>query len=72
MLVTSRDHLTGLITGHHHLPIDGLEEADALALLTERLGAKRLAAEPNAVDDLLSWCGGYPRGFLLLRHRLGG
>ena len=52
VLVTSRSTLAGLITRHgaHHLHLDVLTDAEARALLTARLGADRVAAEPDAVD----------------------
>ncbi|MEV5721154.1 BTAD domain-containing putative transcriptional regulator [Amycolatopsis mediterranei] len=34
--------------------------AEAHALLAARLGADRVAAEPDAVDELVALCGGYP------------
>ena len=71
VLVTSRDHLTGLITGHgtHHLPVDVLSSADARTVLSYRLGAARLAAEPDAVGDLLARCGGYPLALTIVAGR---
>ncbi|MBB5959776.1 DNA-binding SARP family transcriptional activator/tetratricopeptide (TPR) repeat protein [Saccharothrix tamanrassetensis] len=62
VLVTSRNHLPGLVTGHgaRHLSLDVLPEADARALLTDRLGAARIAAEPTAVRELVDLCDGYP------------
>jgi tetratricopeptide (TPR) repeat protein len=61
VLVTSRRRLTSLITryGAHHLPIDVLSDDDARQLLVTRLGAERANAEPEAVDELLSRCGGF-------------
>jgi DNA-binding SARP family transcriptional activator/Tfp pilus assembly protein PilF len=62
VLVNSRDHLTGLITGHgaHPIAVDILSDAEALDLLGTRLGPERLVAEPDAVDELLAHCGGFP------------
>ncbi|HEX3782137.1 MAG TPA: BTAD domain-containing putative transcriptional regulator, partial [Pseudonocardiaceae bacterium] len=62
VLVTSRDHLSGLVTGHgaHPLPIDILDNAEARALLADRLGSARLAAEADAVEELLAFCSGFP------------
>ncbi|WP_433271609.1 BTAD domain-containing putative transcriptional regulator [Actinosynnema sp. CS-041913] len=71
VLVTSRQHLTGLVAAHgaHHLPIDVLTEPDARALLTARLGAERVAAEPAAVADLLACCGGFPLALSIVAGR---
>ena len=62
VLVNSRDRLSGLVTGHgaHQVVLDILADADARELLRVRLGAERLAAEPEAVDELLALCGGFP------------
>ncbi|MEV0676111.1 BTAD domain-containing putative transcriptional regulator [Actinosynnema sp. NPDC050436] len=62
VLVTSRRRLPNLIAGHgaHHVPLDALSDAEARDLLTARLGAGRVAAEPAAVAELVRLCGGFP------------
>jgi tetratricopeptide (TPR) repeat protein len=62
VVVTSRNRLPGLVTGHcaHHLPLDVLSDAESRALLADRLGSPRVAAEPEAVDRLIALCGGFP------------
>ncbi len=62
VVVTSRNRLPGLISGHgaQHLPLDVLPDAEARALLTERLGTDRVDAEPAAVAELIGLCGGFP------------
>ncbi|MFI9815840.1 AfsR/SARP family transcriptional regulator [Saccharothrix variisporea] len=62
VLVTSRRRLASLIDRHgaRHLQLDVLDHAEARALLAARLGADRVAAEPDAVDELVELCGGYP------------
>lgn len=62
VLVTSRHHLPGLITRHgaHHLHVNVLTDNEARSLLTARLGAERITADPTAVDDLLAICSGFP------------
>ncbi|QUQ66270.1 SARP family transcriptional regulator [Kutzneria sp. CA-103260] len=54
-VVTSRDHLGGLIVseGARPIPLDLMTTAEAYDLLAGRLGPERLAAEPQAVDDLI-------------------
>ena len=62
VFVNSRDHLTGLVTSHgaHRVDLDILSGNEAHDLLRARLGRDRLAAEPDAVDELLALCGGFP------------
>ncbi|MBB5958115.1 DNA-binding SARP family transcriptional activator/tetratricopeptide (TPR) repeat protein [Saccharothrix tamanrassetensis] len=75
VLVTSRNRLTGLITGHsaHHVPLDMLADDEARALLADRLGAARVAAEPAAVAELVGLCGGFPLALSIVSgHAAGG
>lgn len=62
VLITGRHELASLIDRHgaRHLRLDALADVEARALLTARLGADRVAAEPGAVDDLLELCAGHP------------
>ncbi|MCC8246420.1 AfsR/SARP family transcriptional regulator [Saccharothrix luteola] len=62
VLVTGRTRLASLIDRHgaRHLQLDVLAPAEARALLSARLGADRVAAEPGAVDELADLCGRYP------------
>jgi DNA-binding SARP family transcriptional activator/Tfp pilus assembly protein PilF len=62
VLITGRTRLASLIDRHgaQHLPLGALTRTETRALLTARLGADRVAAEPGAVDELISLCGGYP------------
>ncbi|MFC4071580.1 AfsR/SARP family transcriptional regulator [Actinoplanes subglobosus] len=62
VLVTSRDTLGGLIArdGARRLDLGPLPHADAHALITNILGADRVAAEPEAADDLVAVCGRLP------------
>ncbi len=70
-IVTSRRHLAPLITryGARHLQLDILSHGEAHALLTERLGTARIAAEPAAAEALISLCGRYPLALAIMgRH----
>ncbi|MEU3642105.1 BTAD domain-containing putative transcriptional regulator [Lentzea sp. NPDC034063] len=71
VLVTSRRVLSTLIARHgaRHLDLTVLGDADARTLLELRLGASRLAAEPDAVSSLLDWCRGFPLALGLLAGR---
>lgn len=71
VLVTSRNQLSGLVIGHgaHHLALDALTDAEAHALLTARLGAERLAAEPAMARELVRLCSGLPLALSILAGR---
>ncbi len=58
VLVTSRNLLTGLIAelGAHSMMLDLLSPAEAKALLSDRIGADRVDAEPAAAATLAEQC----------------
>ena len=58
VLVTSRSQLEGLAAadGARMISLDVLSPAEAVHLLTARLGPARAAAEPGAVDDIARLC----------------
>jgi DNA-binding SARP family transcriptional activator/tetratricopeptide (TPR) repeat protein len=62
VVVTSRHQLTGVVTTHGATPLvlGLLTDEEAHQLLVASLGARRVAAEPSAVDSLLCHCGGLP------------
>ncbi|MER5431789.1 BTAD domain-containing putative transcriptional regulator [Streptomyces sp. NPDC002588] len=62
VIVTSRNLLSGLIAvdGAHPLHLDVLSVAEARALLARRLGPGRVAAEPDAVEEIIARCAGLP------------
>jgi tetratricopeptide (TPR) repeat protein/transcriptional regulator with XRE-family HTH domain len=62
VLVTSRSQLSGLAAADGALlvSLDVLPHAEAVHMLTTRLGAARAAAEPAAVDQIASLCACLP------------
>jgi DNA-binding SARP family transcriptional activator/tetratricopeptide (TPR) repeat protein len=62
VIVTSRGQLTGLAAaeGAHLLTLDLLTEAESRGLLAGRLDSVRVAAEPQAVDELARLCARLP------------
>jgi tetratricopeptide (TPR) repeat protein len=71
VLVTSRLHLPGLISGHgaRHLALGVLSDPEARDLLAMRIGRERISAEPAAVEELLARCGGYPLALSIVAGR---
>jgi DNA-binding SARP family transcriptional activator len=70
-LVTSRSHLTGLVAGEGAYPItlDLLTAAGARDLLIRRLGERRVAHEPDAVDDIIAGCARLPLALTIAAAR---
>ncbi|WP_340380341.1 BTAD domain-containing putative transcriptional regulator [Streptomyces sp. SS7] len=62
VLVTSRKHLTSLVTTHSAqlLQLTVFEPAEARDLLVRHLGTDRIAAEPGPVATLIECCAGLP------------
>jgi tetratricopeptide (TPR) repeat protein len=71
VLVTSRDQLTGLLADHdaHLLTLDLFTASEARALLARRLGAGRVAAEPDAVDQIAARCTRLPLALTVITAR---
>ncbi|CAL9362078.1 Regulatory protein AfsR [Streptomyces sp. enrichment culture] len=72
VLISSRAQLTGLTASHQvaHLTVDGFDSATARELLTGRLGAERVAAEPDAVTTLVGRCAGLPLALSVVAARI--
>jgi DNA-binding SARP family transcriptional activator len=62
VLVTSRNQLSGLAAadGAQQLTLDVLTHAEAVHMLTARLGTARADAEPAAVERIARMCAGLP------------
>jgi tetratricopeptide (TPR) repeat protein/transcriptional regulator with XRE-family HTH domain len=71
VLVTSRNLLTDLVTqqGAYPLTLDVLAEAEAHDLLSQRLGAERLAAERDAARQLIDLCARLPLALSIIAAR---
>ncbi|HEX6873316.1 MAG TPA: tetratricopeptide repeat protein, partial [Micromonosporaceae bacterium] len=69
--VTSRNQLTALVATHNArpLPLDLLTPEDAVALLTRRIGADRVTAEPEAVNEIISRCAHLPLALAIVAAR---
>jgi DNA-binding SARP family transcriptional activator/tetratricopeptide (TPR) repeat protein len=71
VLVTSRNQLLSLVAadGARLLEIDLLPAEQARGLLASRLGEKRVAAEPAAVDEIVDACAGLPLALSIVSAR---
>ncbi len=71
VVVTSRAELPGLTVTDGACPVslDVMSEADARELLAQRLGAPRLAAEPDAVSELITLCARLPLALAIAASR---
>ena len=69
-IVTSRSRLTGLLAGGAHaVALDVLDRAEAARLLARRLGDDRVAAEPEAAEQLVASCAGLPLALAVVGAR---
>ncbi|GAA4920043.1 DNA-binding SARP family transcriptional activator [Stackebrandtia albiflava] len=70
-VVTSRSDLTGLVTAHgaRRRGLRPLDDRDARDMLRQRVGHTRIAAEPEATDELLTHCAGLPLALGILGVR---
>ena len=71
LLVTSRKRLTGLIAadGARPLTLDLLTGEEAIRLLSHRIGAARVAAEPQAAEQIAGSCGRLPLALSVVAAR---
>jgi len=71
VLVTSRNQLTGLVAvdGAHPITLDILSVDEAFDLLARRLGPHRLAAESEAVTEIIRVCAGLPLALSIVAAR---
>ncbi|MFJ9482606.1 AfsR/SARP family transcriptional regulator [Streptomyces mirabilis] len=71
VIVTSRDQLHGLIAAQGALPLTlgPFSAEEAREALSRRLGAERVAAEPDAVERIIMLCGRLPLALAVLAAR---
>ncbi|MFE4973379.1 BTAD domain-containing putative transcriptional regulator [Kitasatospora sp. NPDC056651] len=69
VLITSRHRLARL-SGAHQLRLDTLPAGQALELLTRVVGAERVAAEPDAAEEVVQACGLLPLAVRIVASRL--
>jgi tetratricopeptide (TPR) repeat protein len=71
VLVTSRNAVAGLVATEdaHPLTLDLLAETEARQLLTRRLGADRVGAEPDAVQHIIAACARLPLALAIVAAR---
>ncbi|GAB7110122.1 BTAD domain-containing putative transcriptional regulator [Streptomyces phaeofaciens JCM 4814] len=71
VVVTSRSQLYGLVAGEgaHSVTLDVLGADDALRFLSRRLGAERIAREPDAAHRIVAACGGLPLALAIVGAR---
>ncbi|MGI5237652.1 AfsR/SARP family transcriptional regulator [Dactylosporangium sp. CA-139066] len=71
VVVTSRDPLTSLVAieGAVPVPVDLLTDVEARDLLISRLGARRVAAEPAAVERIVGCCARLPLALAVVAGR---
>ncbi|MBV9856380.1 MAG: tetratricopeptide repeat protein [Streptosporangiaceae bacterium] len=71
VVVTSRSPLTPLAAGHgaRLIPLDVLTDGEAAELLAARLGAERVAADPQTAAELAALCGRLPLALAITAAR---
>ena len=71
VIVTSRNQLPGLIVtdGAQPVAVDLMSAAEARQLLSRRIGASRVLAEPQAADDIIALCARLPLALMLVAAR---
>lgn len=62
VIVTSRNEMTGLVAAEGAMPLtlDVLSHAEAREMLARRLGRHRVAAEPEAAEEIIEACARLP------------
>lgn len=71
IVVTSRSSLADL-DGMRCVPVPTMSDADAAELIRRVVGRDRVAAEPEAVAEIVRWCAGLPLALRIAAARLAG
>jgi tetratricopeptide (TPR) repeat protein len=71
VVVTSRNRLSSLVAaeGAHSLNVELFTPTEARQMLSGRLGAARVAAEPDAVDEIIDRCARLPLALAVVAAR---
>jgi tetratricopeptide (TPR) repeat protein len=71
VVITSRSKLSGLVAtdGAQLLTVELLSTTDARDLLARRLGAGRLATDPQSADEIIETCGRLPLALAIVAAR---
>ncbi len=74
VMVTSRNEMTGLVAAEGAVPLtlDVLSDAEAHEMLARRLGQDRVAAEPQAAEEIISSCARLPLALGIAVGRAAG
>ena len=74
VMVTSRNEMTGLVAAEGAVPLtlDVLSDAEAHEMLARRLGQDRVAAEPEAAEEIISSCARLPLALGIMVGRAAG
>ncbi|MFE6306584.1 BTAD domain-containing putative transcriptional regulator [Nocardiopsis sp. NPDC057823] len=74
VLVTSRDRLSGLVAteGARSVGLGPLTPAEARRLLAARIGEHRVAAEPEALESIITGCDRFPLALVVAAARAAG
>jgi DNA-binding SARP family transcriptional activator/tetratricopeptide (TPR) repeat protein len=68
-VITSRNRLRGLAAQHRVFPLDVLDPDESMVLFGGRVGAERIAAEPQAATRLVKLCAGLPLALAVVAAR---
>ena len=74
VVVTSRNEMTGLVAAEGAVPLtlDVLSDGEAHEMLARRLGQDRVAAEPEAAEEIISSCARLPLALGIMVGRASG